>query len=132
MQKLFKSSGGTPADWAKLTQGQIANVGSSVEGVMRATASYLDSVNRAEVAPVIAWALFDANYSERGKQLAATARIYTQLEVPWTADTGEIAESDMELRFLDAQKELDASYYKAWGSYAQGGINNIQSLFFKK
>lgn len=130
---LGRSGGGVPGPAGFLfpKSPMTTSAMSAVPGLMKVTAGgidqaagayskYLFDTADAEVNPAMQWALFDSNYSERAKQLAAQARIYNQLEVPWTVsgDVGEIAETDLELSFRSSEEALKASWIEAAAGFS--------------
>ncbi len=118
---------GTFLDAVRASKGYAGDVVfSPLERIYKAQADYFADIGEAHIDPMARWAVWDAFYNEEGQRLAAMARLYNMLEVPWTAgETPEIAEGRLEYAYLQQEAKLYGQILEAVGD-SQSSILNVE------
>lgn len=75
------------------------------------------------------WERYDAMYSVEGRRLASEARLYGMLEVPWTQDSGEFQEMELERMVWGIYQDINRSYFNALADGATQTLSAGRSIF---
>jgi hypothetical protein len=101
----------------------------AVEKAAKAWGDLNLSIADNQIDPIAKWAMFDAVYSDRGQKNAAMARIYGMLEVPWSTDTPDLADSEFALKYHRAVQDFDAACGEVAADVTGGSLDAFTKYF---
>ena len=111
--KFFSTSNVRQTELSKRITRMGSAGGQAVAEITAAIGKFSSESAEFMITPMAKAAMFDAIYSDRGQELAATGRLYDMLEVPWSFDTPLLQDVEYEQKYITAEAELEAKMIKA-------------------